>query len=105
MNEADIVTRNKSRFVEKGYSLQEGIDFDETYAPVTILEAIRIFLAFAAHANFKVYHMDVKSAFLNGESEEEVYDQQPPGFEDPNFPDFVYRLLKALYGFKQAPKA
>ncbi|MGI4673437.1 reverse transcriptase domain-containing protein, partial [Klebsiella pneumoniae] len=77
-----IVTRNKARLVAKGYSQEEGIDYDETYAPVARLEAIRIFLAFAAHSNFKVYQMDVKSAFLNGELEEEVYVEQPPGFED-----------------------
>ena len=105
MDEAGIVTRNKARLVAKGYSQQEGIDFDETFAPVARLEAIRIFLAYVAHANFKVYQMDVKSAFLNGELEEEVYLQQPPGFEDPNLPDFVYRLLKALYGLKHAPRA
>ena len=105
MDETDIVTRNKSSLVSKGYSQQEGIDFDETFAPVARLEAIRIFLAYVAHANFKVYQMDVKSAFLNGELEEEVYVQQPLGFEDLNFPDFVYRLLKALYGLKQAPRA
>ena len=74
MDEAGIVTRNKARLVFKGYSKQEEIDFDETFAPVAILEAIRIFLAYVAHANFKVYQMDVKSAFLNGELEEEVYD-------------------------------
>ena len=105
MDEADIVTRNKARLVAKCYSQQERIDFDETYALVARLEAIRIFLAFVAHANFKVYQMDVKSAFLNGELEEKFYVQQPPSFEDPNFPDFVYRLLKALYGLKQAPRA
>ena len=105
MIEAGIVTRNKARLVAKGYSQQDGIDFDETFSPVDRLEAIRSFLAYAAHANFKVYQMDVKSAFLNGELEEEVYVQQPPSFEDPNFPEFVYRLLKALYGLKQAPRA
>ena len=105
MDETGIVTRNKARLVAKGYSQEEGIDFDETFAPVARLEAIRIFLAYAAHANFKVYQMDVKSAFLNGELEEEVYVQQPPGFEDADFPDFVYRLFKALYGLKQAPRA
>ena len=105
MDENGIVIRNKARLVAKGYSQKEGIDFDETFAPVARLEAIRIFLAYAAHANFKVYQMDVKSAFLNGELEEEVYVSQPPGFEDPNFPDYVYYLLKALYGLKQAPKA
>ena len=105
MDEVGIVTRNKARLVAKGYSHQEGIEFDETFAPVARLEAIIIFLAYATHANFKVYQMDVKSAFLNGELEEEVYVQQPPRFEDPNFTDFVYRLLKALYGLKQAPRA
>ena len=74
------VTRNKARLVAKGYSQEEGIDYDETFAPVARLEAIRIFLAFAAHSNFKVYQMDVKSAFLNGELEEEVYVQHPHGF-------------------------
>ena len=105
MDENGIVTRNKARLVAKGYSREEGIDFDETFAPVARLEAIRIFLAYAAHANFKVYQMDVKSAFLNRELEEEVYVSQPPGFEDPKFPGFVYYLLKALYGLKQAPRA
>ena len=99
-----IVTRNKARLVAKGYSQEEGIDYDETYAPVARLEAIRMFLAFAAHSNFKVYQMDVKSAFLNGELEEEVYVEQPPGFEDSEFSDFVYFLFKALYGLKQAPR-
>ncbi|MGI4673506.1 reverse transcriptase domain-containing protein, partial [Klebsiella pneumoniae] len=82
MDENGIITRNKARLVAKGYCQEEGIDFDETFAPVARLEAIRIFLAYAAHANFKVYQMDVKSAFLNGELEEEVYVSQPPGFED-----------------------
>ena len=99
-----IITRNKARLVAKGYSQEEGIDYDETYAPVARLEAIRIFLAFAAHSNFKVYQMDVKSSFLNGELEEEVYVEQPPGFEDSEFSDFVYILFKALYGLKQAPR-
>ena len=105
MDENGMITRNKARLVAKGYCQEEGIDFDETFAPVARLEAIRIFLAYAAHANFKVYQMDVKSAFLNGELEEEVYVSQPPGFEDPEFPEFVYYLLKALYGLKQAPRA
>ena len=72
-------------------------------APFARHEAIRIFLAYAAHANFKVYQMDVKSAFLNSELEEEVYVQQPPGFEDSDFPDFVYRLFKALYVIEAIP--
>ena len=105
MDEADIVTRNKARLVAKGYSHEEGIDFDDTFAPVARLEAIRIFLAYVVHVNFEVYQMDVKSAFLNGKLEEEVYVQQPPGFEDPNFPDIIYRLFKTLYGLKQAPRA
>ena len=100
-----LLQGTKKGWLQKGYSQQEGIDFDKTFAPVARLKAIRIFLAYAAHANFKFYQMDVKSVFLNGELEEEVYVQQPPGFEDPNFPYFVYRLLKALYGLKQAPRA
>ena len=80
MDEDGVVTRNKARLVAKGYSQEEGIDYDETFAPVARLEAIRIFLAFVAHSNFKVYQMDVKSAFLNGELEEEVYVQQPSRF-------------------------
>ena len=104
LDEDGIVTRNKARLVAKGYSQEEGIDYDETYAPVARLEAIRMFLAFAAHSNFKVYQMDVKSAFLNGELEEEVYVEQPPGFEDQEHLDYVYFLFKALYGLKQAPR-
>ena len=89
MDENGVFTRNKARLVAKGYCQSEDIDFDETFAPVTRLEAIRIFLAYAAHANFKVYQMDVKSAFLNGELEEKVYVSHPPGFEDPDFPEYV----------------
>ena len=104
LDEDGIVTRNKARLVAKGYSQEEGIDYDETYAPVARLEAIRMFLAFAAHSNYKVYQMDVKSAFLNGELEEEVYVEQTPGFEDSKLADYVYFLFKALYGLKQAPR-
>ena len=104
LDEDGIVTRKKARLVAKGYSQEEGIDYDETYAPVARLEAIRMFLAFAAYSEFNVYQMDVKSVFLNGELEEEVYVEQPPGFEDPNLADFVYFLFKALYGLKQAPR-
>ena len=100
-----IVIRNKARLVAKGYSQQEGIDYDETFAHVARLEAIRMFLAYAAHKKFKVFQMDVKSAFLNGELDEEVFVEQPPGFVDPIFPNHVYRLDKALYGLKQAPRA
>ncbi|KAJ9535178.1 LOW QUALITY PROTEIN: hypothetical protein OSB04_un001742 [Centaurea solstitialis] len=94
-----------ARLVAKGYSQQEGIDYDETFAPVARIEAIRIFLAYAAHKNIKVFQMDVKSAFLNGVLHEEVYIEQPEGFVDPDFPDHVCILDKALYGLKQAPRA
>ena len=100
-----IITRNKARLIAKGYSQQEGIDYDETYALVARLEAIRIFQAYDAHMKFKVFQMGVKSAFLNGELEEEVYVEQPLGFVDPRYPDYVYKLDKALYGLKQAPRA
>ncbi|KAL8114351.1 hypothetical protein AgCh_021272 [Apium graveolens] len=100
-----IIIRNKARLVAKGYSQQGGIDYDETFALVARLEAIRIFLAYVAHKKFIVFQMDVKSAFLNGELEEEVYVEQPPGFVDSKFPNHVYRLDKALYGLKQAPRA
>ena len=97
--------RNKARLVAQGFSQVEGIDFGETYAPVARLESIRILLAYASHHNFKLQQMDVKSAFLNGPLHEEVYVKQPPGFEDLNFPNHVYKLDKALYGLKQAPRA
>ncbi|KAL8120227.1 hypothetical protein AgCh_017390 [Apium graveolens] len=105
MDENGKVVRNKARLVAKGYCQQEGIDFDETFAPVSRIEAIRIFIAHTAHANFKVYQMDVKSVFMNGDLEEEVYVSQPPGFEEPNFPEYVYYILKVLYGLKQTPRA
>ncbi|KAK6158950.1 hypothetical protein DH2020_006264 [Rehmannia glutinosa] len=105
MNEEGSIVRNKARLVAKGYCQEEGIDFDETFAPVARLEAIRMFLAYAAHKNFTVYQMDVKSAFLNGLLEEEVYVEQHPGFEQKTIGDKVYKLKKALYGFKQAPRA
>ena len=91
--------------VAQGYKQQEGIDFEETFAPVARLEAIRIFLAYAAHKNFRVYQMDVKSAFLNGELQEEVYVKQPPVFVNEKFPDHCFFLHKAVYGLKQAPRA
>ena len=105
MDESGKITRNKARLVAKGFTQMEGLDFDESYAPVARLDAIRLFLAFAAHMNFKVYQMDVKSAFLNGELAEEVYVEQPPGFEVPSESRLVYKLQKALYGLKQAPRA
>ncbi|KAI3771213.1 hypothetical protein L6452_02372 [Arctium lappa] len=100
-----IIIRNKARLVAKGYCQEEGIDYDETFAPVARLEAIRIFLAYAAHKGFKVYQMDVKSAFLHGKLNEEVFVRQPPGFESTEYPNHVYYLDKALYGLKQAPRA
>jgi hypothetical protein len=99
------VVRNKARLVAKGFSQVEGLDFGETFAPVARLEAIRILLAYASHHEMKLYQMDVKSAFLNGFINELVYVDQPPGFEDPRYPNHVYRLSKALYGLKQAPRA
>ena len=99
------VVRNKSRLVAQGYTQVEGIDFDESFAPVARLESIRILLSIACIMNFKLYQMDVKSAFLNGFLNEEVFVEQPKGFQDPHFPDHVLRLKKALYGLKQAPRA
>ncbi|GKD70978.1 retrovirus-related pol polyprotein from transposon TNT 1-94 [Tanacetum coccineum] len=104
-DETRIVIKNKERLVAQGYNQQEGIDYDETFAPVARLEPIRIFLAFATYMNFIVYQMDAKSAFLNGKLKEEVYVKQPPGFESNEFPNHVYKLDKALYGLKQAPQA
>ncbi|GJY36910.1 retrovirus-related pol polyprotein from transposon TNT 1-94 [Tanacetum coccineum] len=104
-DEHGITTKNKARLVAQGYSQEEGIDYDKTFAPLARMEAIRIFLAFATYMNFKVYKMDVKSAFLNGKLKEEVYVKQPPGFESSEFPDYVYKLDKALYGLKQTPRA
>jgi hypothetical protein len=104
-DEHGVVTRNKARLVAKGYSQVEGLDFGETYALVSRLESIRILLAYATYHVFKLYQMDVKSAFLNGPIKEEVYVEQPPGFEDSEYPNHVYKLSKALYGFKQAPRA
>jgi hypothetical protein len=99
------VTRNKAQLVAKGYSQVEGLDFDETYAPIARLESIRILLACGTYHGFKLYQMDVKSAFLNGPNKEEVYVEQPPRFEDSKYPNHVYKLSKALYGLKQAPRA
>jgi hypothetical protein len=91
--------------VAKGYSQVEGLDFDKTYAPIARLESIHILLAYATYHGFKLYQMDVKSAFLNGPIKEEVYVEQPPGFEDSEYPNHVYKLSKALCGLKQAPRA
>jgi hypothetical protein len=104
-DEHDVVTRNKARLVAKGYSQVKGLDFDETYAPVARLESICILLPYATYHGFKLFQMDVKSVFRNGPFKEEVYVEQPPGFEDSEYPTHVYKLSKALYGLKQAPRA
>nr|GEW57118.1 retrovirus-related Pol polyprotein from transposon TNT 1-94 [Tanacetum cinerariifolium] len=104
-DEHGTTTKNKARLVIQGYSQEEGIDYDETFAPVARMESIRIFLAFATYMNFKVYQMDVKSAFLNGKLKEEVYVKQSPGFESSEFSNYVCKLDKALYGLKQALRA
>ncbi|GJX35181.1 retrovirus-related pol polyprotein from transposon TNT 1-94 [Tanacetum coccineum] len=105
LDELGGILKNKARLVARGYRQEEGIDFEESFAPVARLEAIRIFLAFAAHMNMVVYQMDVKTAFLNGNLREEVYVSQPDGFVDKDKPNHVYKLKKALYGLKQAPRA
>jgi len=105
MNEQGQIVGNKSRLVFKGYTQVEGQFFDETFASIARMEAIRMFLAYAYHKNFKVYQMDVKSTFLNGHLEEEVYMEQLEGFSLTDIPDYVGKLKKALYGLKQAPKA
>nr|GEX00215.1 hypothetical protein [Tanacetum cinerariifolium] len=104
-DEENTVIRNKSRLVAKGYAQKEGVDFEESFALVARLEAVRLFIAYAAHKSFTVYQMDVKTTFLYGPLKEEVYVNQPDGFVDPYHPDKVYRLQKALYRLKQAPRA
>nr|GEW30810.1 copia protein [Tanacetum cinerariifolium] len=100
-----IIVRNRARLVAQGHKQEEGIDYDEVFAPVARVEAIRLFLAFASFMNFLVYHTDVKSSFLYGTIEEAVYVSQPLGFMDPEFPKKVYKVEKALYGLHQAPRA
>jgi hypothetical protein len=95
------IVRNKTRFVAQGFSQVEGLDFGETFAPVSHLESIRILLAFAASKGFKLYQMDVKRAFLKDVIQEEVFVGQPLGFENPKYPNRVYKLSKALYDLKQ----
>jgi hypothetical protein len=97
------VVRNMSRFVAQGYTEKEGIDYERTFASVACLEAIRILLDFYVAKGFKLYQIDVKSAFLNGVMEEEVFVRKPPGFESEKYPHMVYKLRKVLYGLKQAP--
>nr|GEU85426.1 putative ribonuclease H-like domain-containing protein [Tanacetum cinerariifolium] len=104
-DERGIVVRNKARLVAQGHTHKDGIDYEEVFAPVVRIESIRLFLAYASFMGFMVYQMDVKSVFLYGTIEEEVYVCQPPGFEDPDHPDKVYKVVKALYGLHQAPRA
>nr|GEW76274.1 retrovirus-related Pol polyprotein from transposon TNT 1-94 [Tanacetum cinerariifolium] len=104
-DEEQTVIRNKSRLVVRGYRQEEGIDFEESFAPVARMEAIRIFLAYAADKSFTVFQMDVKTAFLHGSLKEDVYVCQPKGFIDSDHPSHVYKLKKALYGLKQATRA
>ena len=105
LDEHGTIIRNKARLIVQGYNQEKGIDYDETFAPVARIEAIRLLIAFASHMEFTLYQMDVKSAFLNGLLQEEVFVKQPPGFENNDFPDHVYKLDKALYGLKQDTRA
>nr|GEV23013.1 copia protein [Tanacetum cinerariifolium] len=105
LNKRGIVIRNKARLVAQRHTQEEGIDYDEVFVPLARIEAIRLFLAYASFKDFVVYQMDMKSAFLYGKIKEEVYVCQPLGFEDPDFPDKVYKVEKALYGLHQAPRA
>ncbi|GJW26372.1 retrovirus-related pol polyprotein from transposon TNT 1-94 [Tanacetum coccineum] len=104
-DEENTVIQNKTRLVMRGYCQEEGLDFEESFAPVARMEAIRIFLAYVAHKSFTVFQMDVKTAFLHGTLKEDVYVYQPKGFIDVDHPSHVYKLKKALYGLKQAPRA
>ena len=99
------VSRHKSRHVAKGYAQMQGIDYDETFAPVAKMATLRTVLVVSAAKRWVLHHMDVKNAFLHGSLEEEVYMCQPPGFEDKKHPEYVCKLKKALYGLKQAPRA
>ncbi|GKD23267.1 putative ribonuclease H-like domain-containing protein [Tanacetum coccineum] len=104
-DEENTVIRNKTRLVVRGYRQEEGIDFEESFALVARMEAIRIFLAYAAHKSFTVFQIDVKTTFLHGTLKEDVYVCQPEGFIDADHPSHVYKLKKAPYGLKQAPRA
>nr|GEX87977.1 retrovirus-related Pol polyprotein from transposon TNT 1-94 [Tanacetum cinerariifolium] len=104
-DEEQTIIRNKSRLVVRGYHQEEGIDFEESFALVTRMEAIRIFLAYATHKSFSVFQIDVKTAFLHGSLKEDMHVCQPEGFIDADHPSHVYKLKKALYGLKQAPRA
>jgi hypothetical protein len=100
-DENGVVTRNKARFVTKGFTQVEGLGFEETYAPVAKLEAIRMLLAFAAHHDFKLYQIDIKSAFLNGPIQELVFVEQPPGFKDSNFPYHLFNSKRRSIGLSK----
>jgi len=100
LDESGVITRNKARLVAQRYNQEEGIDYDETFAPIARLEGVRLFLIFDCMREFKLFQMDVKSAFLNGIINEEVYVSELPGFEDHLLPNHVYKLKKALYGLK-----
>nr|GEU99091.1 retrovirus-related Pol polyprotein from transposon TNT 1-94 [Tanacetum cinerariifolium] len=105
LDKRGIIIKNKARLVAQGHTQEEGIDYDEVFAPVARIEAIRLFLAYASFKDFIVYQMVMKSAFLYRKIKEEVYVCQPPGFEDPDFPDKVCKVKKALYGLHQALRA
>ncbi|GJX18975.1 retrovirus-related pol polyprotein from transposon TNT 1-94 [Tanacetum coccineum] len=105
LDELGGMLKNKARLVARGHRQAKGIDFEESFALVARLEAIRIFIAFASHMNKIVYQIDMNTAFLNGILHEEVYVSQPDRFVDPENPNHVYKLKKALYGLKQAPRA
>jgi hypothetical protein len=105
LDEHGTVIRNKAQLVTQGYTQIEGVDFDETFAPVACLESTRILPSISCHLGFKPYQIDVKSAFMNGIIQEEVYVEQPRGFLDLHYPQHVYKMKKALYGLKQAPRA
>nr|GFC64738.1 putative ribonuclease H-like domain-containing protein [Tanacetum cinerariifolium] len=104
-DERGIVIRNKARLVAQRHTQGERNDYDEVFAPVARIKAIRLFLAYALFMGFTVYQMDVKSAFLYGTINEEVYVMQPPRYQDPEFPASVYKVEKAMYGLHQAPRA
>ena len=105
LDDSGVIVRNKSRLVVQGFRQIEGLDYDEVFALVARLEAIRLFLAYASFKGFRVYQLDVKTAFLYGDIKQEIYVHQPPGFVDPSNPGLVYKLDKALYGLHQAPRA
>ena len=105
LDENGEVKRNKARLVCKGYAQEEGIEYGETFAPIARMEGVRILIVYIAHKGFKVYYMDVKSTFLNGILEEEIYVENTEGFLDNNNKSMTFRLHKALYGLKEAPRA